>query len=170
MYADECGGVTFGIVPIEGKAVVLRNLPTQQVPVGGKVRVLIHTSRYGRFPDRPASCFPRSLALHTFRRKGHSRALHARFGGWVYLREHAGLAERSGGRAPEVGPSISFTGCASITARNRRRSVALSGLLNAPSGTTRSVAAAPDGPCAQLQPGSSPSPALETPPGFPSRL
>jgi len=27
MYAEECGGVAFGIVPIKHKAVVLRDLP-----------------------------------------------------------------------------------------------------------------------------------------------
>ena len=37
MYAEECGGVTFGIVPIKHKAVVLRDLPPQGFPVGGEV-------------------------------------------------------------------------------------------------------------------------------------
>ena len=34
MDAKEGGGVTFGIVPVEREAVILRDLPPQRLPVG----------------------------------------------------------------------------------------------------------------------------------------
>ena len=40
MDAEEGGGVTFGIVPIERETVILRDLPPQGFPVGGKVGIL----------------------------------------------------------------------------------------------------------------------------------
>ncbi len=43
MDVKEGCGVTFGIVPIEREAVILRDLPPQGFPVGGEVGVLTHT-------------------------------------------------------------------------------------------------------------------------------
>ena len=43
MDAEEGGGVTFGIVPIERETVILRDLPAQGFPVGGEVGILTHT-------------------------------------------------------------------------------------------------------------------------------
>ena len=68
MDAEEGGGVTFGIVPIERETVILRDLPAQGFPVGGEVGILTHTSQYEPSPDREPRAF---LAVSRPRSEGH---------------------------------------------------------------------------------------------------
>jgi hypothetical protein len=50
MHGEEGGGVPFGVMAVERKAVILRDLPPQGFAVEGTVSLLAHTSHMSAVP------------------------------------------------------------------------------------------------------------------------